>query len=101
MILRMGESMNRREFLTALSAAALVSSIDKATSAAPPATAATSAPAKQAYKHRVQFGCWINDMRNEVLPRTNWPASLLDESAERDIIDTLTLGHESGYNQMD
>ncbi len=40
-------------------------------------------------------------MRNDVLPRANWPAMTLDDKTERDIIDTLQLGRESGYNQLD
>jgi hypothetical protein len=89
-----GNQLNRREFIGALSAAGIALAL-------PTRGAAASAKPLAAYKHRVQFGCWINDMRNEVLPRTNWPAMTLDDKTERDIIDTLTLGHENGYNQLD
>jgi hypothetical protein len=86
--------MNRREFLGALSAAAIATATIRST------VFAQDNP-MQVYKHRVQFGCWINDMRNDVLPRDNWPASKLDDIAERDIINCLALGQETGYNQMD
>jgi len=56
---------------------------------------------RQLFKHRVQFGAWINDMRNEVLPRDNWPAKTLDDITERNIIECLELGSQSGYNQLD
>src|SRR5437762_9608600 len=87
--------MTRREFLieTSAAAAAMTSS---------GLFAGTSRPVSaDRYTHRVQFGCWINDMRNDVLPRDNWPAKVLDDKTERDIIDCLTLGQQSGYNQID
>ena len=87
--------LDRREFLAAVSAATL--SLACGSPAAPPRVPSDD----KSFKHRVQFGCWINDMRNDVLPRTNWPAMLLDDKTERDIIDTLTLGGQSGYNQVD
>src|SRR5881392_2027058 len=97
--------MNRREFLQAASAAiALTKSLSTPSEspAAPPRVASvpSTLPTKT-YTHRVQFGCWINDMRNDVLPRDNWPAKVLDDKTERDIIDCLTLGQQSGYNQID
>jgi hypothetical protein len=103
-----GNPSTRREFLATVSAATVALSTNKLTfadgsPAAPPRVSSTSpvASTEKTLKHRVQFGCWINDMRNEVLPRTNWPAMTLDNQTERDIIDTLQLGHESGYNQID
>ena len=91
--------MNRREFLQAASAAAVFGAA--AAGGTSVLLGQASKPAVKAYKHRVQFGCWINDMRNDVLPRDNWPAKVLDDKTERDLIDCLTLGQQSGYNQID
>src|SRR5688572_32795355 len=64
----------RRQFLGTLSAASLGLVL--------PAQGAPSPERGSSgwkFNHRVQFGAWINDMRNQVLPRDNWPAKTLDE----------------------
>ena len=40
-------------------------------------------------------------MRNEVLPRDNWPAMTLDAKTKADIVGCLKLGGESGFNEVD
>jgi hypothetical protein len=88
----------RREFLTTLSAAGLGLA---AHNAGLFAATESGSSAKKVYKHRVQFGAWINDMRNQALPRDNWPAKTLDAETEKDIVDCLELGKRAGYNQID
>jgi hypothetical protein len=90
--------LTRRELLAGTAAAA--ASIMASGAIGADATT-TSSPSPREYKHRVQFGCWINDMRNAALPRDNWPAMTLDDQTERDIIACLDLGKQSGYNQLD
>jgi len=87
--------LNRREFLGAAAAASLTA-IASAQSAP-----ATTPSGPRVFTHRVQFGAWINDMRNDVLPRENWPAKLLDQQTEADIIACLELGRQAGYNEID
>lgn len=40
-------------------------------------------------------------MRNEALPRENWPCKILDDSTEKRIIECLELGRQAGFNQLD
>src|SRR5437868_8618249 len=87
--------MDRRDFLKTASAATAGLMLGGISAAE------ESKPEKWVFDHRVQFGAWINDMRNEALPRDQWPSQRLDEDTERDIIDCLELGRKSGFNQVD
>ena len=93
----MSDSFNfsRRDFLKTASAATAGLMLGGISAAE------ESKPEKWVFDHRVQFGAWINDMRNEALPRDQWPSQRLDEDTERDIIDCLELGRKSGFNQVD
>jgi hypothetical protein len=54
-----------------------------------------------AYKYRVAFGCWINDMRNDPLPLENWPAPQVDDEAIRSAIAALDVQSAAGFNYLD
>ena len=62
-----------------------------------------TAPGQQdnAYKYRIAFGCWINDMRNDPLPLENWPAPQLDDEAIRSAIAALDVQSKAGFNYLD
>ena len=53
------------------------------------------------YTHRIAFGAWINDMRNDPLPLENWPAPQLDDETIRSVIKALDLQSRMGYNYLD
>ena len=90
-------TMNRRDFLTRVSTA----SLGGFASTRHIFGQSTPIHKPRRYKHRVQFGAWINDMRNEALPRENWPCKILDDSTEKSIIECLELGRQTGFNQFD
>jgi hypothetical protein len=90
-------TIHRRQFLKAASAGAVGLMLNQ-----PGVSAAEKTNrSKWVFDHRVQFGAWINDMRNEALPRDQWPSQRLDSDTERDIIECLELGRKSGFNQVD
>src|SRR5258706_9544845 len=90
----------RREFLKA---AALGGTALAATGPGPLATAAvTPAPrSSRAYKYRIAFGAWMNDMRCEPLPLENWPAPQLDDECVRSLLRIIELQARAGYNMFD
>lgn len=53
------------------------------------------------YRHRIAFGTWINDMRNESLPLDQWPSSRLDDTTVEGISRTLETAAAAGYGYMD
>lgn len=53
------------------------------------------------YNHRVAFGVWINDMRNEGMPGKDWPYVVMDERTVEDIIGCLQLQAKAGFNEFD
>lgn len=52
------------------------------------------------YNHRTAFGCWINDMRNQAMPRENWPYGVLDDQAVDSITGCLDLQRQAGFNEF-
>ncbi len=58
-------------------------------------------PAEPAYRHRIAFGTWINDMRNEPLPLEQWPAPQLDDTTVEGITRTLDVISDAGYGYLD
>jgi len=54
-------------------------------------------PGPQAYKHRIAFGCWINDMRNSALPLQQWPAPHCDDATVEGVQRTLDVIADAGY----
>jgi hypothetical protein len=77
--------MTRRKVLQVMSAAVIGVAAGQADVIA---KGSPSTNARFAFKHRVQFGAWINDMQNDVLPRDHWPARVWDDQTERDMIDS-------------
>jgi len=56
---------------------------------------------ERAYKYRIAFGAWINDMRNDPLPLQNWPAPQLDEETMDSLIQALDVQSQAGFNFLD
>ena len=54
-----------------------------------------------AYKQRIAFGAWINDMRNTPLPLQNWPAPQLDRQTIDSAIRAMDVQSEAGLNFID
>ncbi len=54
-----------------------------------------------AYRHRIAFGCWINDMRNSPLPCQNWPAPQLDDETVSSALRAMDVQAEAGFNGID
>jgi hypothetical protein len=97
-----GEAMEttRREFL--VTAAAAGSAIAAGGSPPPGAAEAGPGPAgDKGYRFRIAFGCWINDMRNGVLPLQNWPAPQLDDETMASAIAALDVQARAGFNHLD
>ena len=69
------------------------------------AQAVSSARAQQAgpepLKHRIAFGLWINDMRNEIAPLENWPYGALDDETVDSIRRALDVQSANGYTAID
>ncbi len=59
------------------------------------------ANAKKAYKYRIAFSCWINDMREDPLPLQNWPAPQLDDETINSAIKALDVQSEAGFNTLE
>ena len=53
------------------------------------------------YKHRIAFGAWINDMRNEALPLQQWPAPQFDDATVEGLVRVLDVMADSGYQYLD
>ena len=56
---------------------------------------------KRAYKYRLAFGPWINDMTNEAMPLENWPYGVIDDKTVDGITRALDVQSEAGYNAID
>src|SRR5712692_40110 len=54
-----------------------------------------------AYKYRIAFELWINDVRDEAMPLENWPYAVLDDKTVDGIKRGLDLQSEAGYNAID
>jgi len=54
-----------------------------------------------AYKHRIGFGAWINDMRNQPLPLQNWPAPQFDDATVEGAVRAMDVMSEAGYQYLD
>jgi hypothetical protein len=94
--------MKRRVFLkeTALGAACLATS-SLARVRAAEAALASGTESRPAYKYRIAFGAWINDLRTEPLPLENWPAPQFDEVAVESAIRAMDVQGPAGFNLLD
>ena len=55
----------------------------------------------RAYKYRIAFGAWINDVRCEPLPLENWPAPQFDDECMRSLLRIMDVQSNAGYNLFD
>jgi hypothetical protein len=62
---------------------------------------AAAPEAPHAYRYRIAFGCWINDMRSEPLPLDNWPAAPLDDRCVESIIEAMEVQSRAGFQYLD
>ena len=76
--------MRRREFLASAAMAA-----------APPAASG------RAYRHRLAFDVWINDVRNQSMPLENWPYGELDDKTVDGLVRALDVQAQNGYTAID
>jgi hypothetical protein len=60
-----------------------------------------SGTTEHAYRHRIAFGCWINDMRNSALPLQQWPAPELDDCTVAGIRRALEVTSDAGFGYLD
>src|SRR5207244_39788 len=54
-----------------------------------------------AYNHRIAFGAWINDMRNQPLPLQDWPAPQLDDETLESVIRAMDVQSQAGFKGLD
>ncbi len=54
-----------------------------------------------AYKYRIAFGAWINDMRLRPLPLENWPAPQFDDETIESAIRAMDVQADAGFNMLD
>ena len=89
--------MDRRRFLSVASAAGV------SLLAARPSLGASGGPAAegQAYKYRLAFDVWINDVRDEAMPLQNWPYGVLDDKTVDGIVRALDVQAKVGYTAID
>jgi hypothetical protein len=93
---------NRRQFLgaTSLAGASLVAALPQSSRGGQLGATAV-APSEYGYKYRIAFGCWINDMRSEVLPLQQWPAPHLDEVTISSVLAAMDVQSRAGFNFLD
>ena len=56
---------------------------------------------RAAYKYRIAFELWINDLRDEAMPLENWPYPVLDDKTVDGIKRGLDVQSAAGYNAID
>jgi hypothetical protein len=54
-----------------------------------------------AYKYRIAFGAWINDMRTRPLPLENWPAPQFDDETIASAIRAMDVQADAGFDKLD
>jgi hypothetical protein len=94
--------MNRRRFLGRTSLGAAWLGAGPPLSSLAEAGGENSGPAKpEAYKYRIAFGAWINDMRLSPLPLENWPAPQFDDETIESAIRAMDVQAEAGFDRLD
>jgi len=53
------------------------------------------------FTHRIAFGVWINDLRNEPITSENWPSVIIDRRTTEDFQQTIRLLKQAGYTALD
>src|SRR5262249_16443717 len=94
--------MHRRQFLanSAIAAGALATS-PALSLAANPTSKDKSTDSPSAYKYRIGFGAWMNDVRLTPLPLEEWPAPQLDDTTVESLIRTMDVQRDAGINMFD
>jgi hypothetical protein len=89
--------MNRRKFLgvTSAAGAGLLAARPTRGRGANPETE------KAAYKYRLAFNCWMNDVRSESMPLEDWPCEFFDDKTVDGIVRALDVQAEAGYTTLD
>src|SRR5689334_2460074 len=80
-------------------AAALMTSRDIPAAGAPPRP--VDPPDESAYRYRIAFGAWINDMRRQPLPLEDWPAPQFDDETVDSAIQAMDVQAAAGFNYLD
>jgi len=93
--------MNRRDLFRAAGAAYVASTVAGIKGAAAMANGTHAGAAGTAYRYRIGFGAWINDMRNEALPLEQWPAPQFDDITVESALMAADALAESGYEYLD
>ena len=74
--------MHRREFLTGAAVPVAALAASKAPELLKQEERHSRITSSTAYKYRVAFGAWMNDMRMEPLPLEEWPARSLTTNGQ-------------------
>jgi hypothetical protein len=93
--------MTRRDLLAAACAgtASLIAPQCLSGADAPPGSGQETG--ESAYRYRIAFGAWINDMRRRPLPLDNWPAPQFDDETVESVIRAMDVQAEAGFNYLD
>ncbi len=92
--------MDRRQFLQrATLAGASLATAHLATAGQPASPQESTTP--EAYSYRIAFGAWINDMRSDPVPLTDWPAHQFDECTVDSALAVMDLLAETGCKYLD
>jgi hypothetical protein len=92
-------SINRRDFLRSATVGAACLGAGEMLAAGPGRPAPDLRP--QAYRFRIAFGCWINDLRTEPLPLEDWPAPQFDDACVESIIRAMDVQSRAGFQMLD
>lgn len=92
--------IKRREFLRSASIGAVCLATGRPASSWGGGDAMKTA-ADHAYKYRIAFGAWINDMRNDPVPLENWPAPNFDDETIESVIRAMDVQSEAGFEYLD
>ncbi len=55
----------------------------------------------QQFKHRIAFGVWINDFRNDPLKHEDWPCVEIDTQTQNDFKGMMKFLKENGFTAVD
>jgi len=93
--------MTRRDLLAVAcsGAAALITPQCVPAADAPPRS--VGQPGGPAYRYRIAFGAWINDMRRRALPLEDWPAPQFDDESVESAIQAMDVQAAAGFNFLD
>jgi hypothetical protein len=93
-------SITRRDMLAATCSGAASLIVPRSAPAAEIAPK-PAGPAESAYRYRIAFGAWINDMRRQPLPLENWPAPQFDDETVQSAIQAMDVQAAAGFNFLD